>query len=629
MIPLTKPAHSQRVTLLLCGLAYLFGAVVNLRFGAYRPGMIWGDSGDGLFAIWVLRHGADWWRGLAPLADGRIFWPHNAFSFLWSELYLLPAPMYALLQKLTISSFAAGYSLGVLLSLAGFSACVFFVGQVLAALHEPEEPPPPCWVQPLVAYLAWFSISMLQVYKIQIVSSFWLLIMAGAMLAYRRTNRGVWMLVIWASLTAVFLSSSYFAAAGAVLFAAWAWVEWFRDPAGWWRHFLKLWPALLLGAGLMGAVVLLLARPGVQRYTPEYINSMALGWTDLVRPREDFTRAWMNRMNIGPSTAPVNIGAFLGWGWILTAVAWLFRARRDVWAALCRLVRSPLFLGIAVVLLLSQLKVREIRPVMAVLGFIAVGVALLAAGAQVGRSGRAVPRRYAIGLLAFFSVLLYGIALGPSIWYVREPFHPSVWAVLRITVPGVGAMRAVDRMAVVAQMFGWGLLLALLGRESVTAARPRARYWALALLLPAALQVIDQLPAHACATVQDERAVTPTHTERVFWETKTGVAVVLPAGPMYRNTTPMLYFQNFPGIVLINGYSGRSTDLMDGLIQAGRVLGEGSVKQVTLCEQAGAEWIVLRRPKIPAGRIEALRQSGRRLVFDDERFAVFEPLPRT
>ena len=619
---------SRRGLVLWGMLAYLWGAVAHLRLGAYRPGLIWGDSGDGLFAIWVLRHGADWLRGLAPLADGRIFWPHHALSAFWSELYLLLAPLFLLLQKLTLSSFAVAYAMGVLLSVVAFFACLFFVAQVLAIARDPDRPPVPNWVPPLVAYLAWFSIGLLQIFKLQVLPSFWLLVMTGGMLAWRRTGLARWMLLVWASLAAVFLSSSYFAAAGVLLFAAWAWIEWFRDPGAWWRSFLKLWPALLAGAAAMGAVALMMSRPGVQRYSPEYIHSLAIGWLDLVRPRDGLISAGWLRSLTGAEENPSNIGAFLGWGWIAAAAAWLVRARREVWSFLKQALRSRWFVALALVLLAGRLKIREVRALMAIPGFLAVGLALLVAAAAVGRRGRDKPRFYAMGLLALFAALLFGLALGPSGWYVGRPLHPSVWSVLRVTIPGVAAMRAIDRMAVVAVVFAWGWLLAALAREWDGSKQPRARFWLLALLLPAALQAADALPARARATVQDEGAITPTLEERVFWENKTGVAVVFPAGPLYRNTLPMLYFQNFPGIILVNGYSARSTDLMDGLAQAGPVVGEGSLKQVAACEKAGADWIVLLRSEVPEARIEVLEQSGRRLVFDGDRLAIFEPLGR-
>jgi len=607
-------------------LAYLWGAVVHLRLGAYRPGLIWGDSGDGLFAVWVLRHGADWLRGAAPLADGRIFWPSHALSAFWSELYLLMAPVFMLLEKLTASSFAAAYALGVLLSVVAFFACLFFVEQVLATARDPDRPPVPGWVPPLVAYLAWFSIGLLQIFKIQVLPSFWLLVMTGGMLAWRRTGLARWMLLVWASLAAVFLSSSYFAAAGVLLFAAWAWVEWFRDPRVWWRVFLKLWPALLAGAAAMGAVALIMSRPGVQRYSPEYIHSMAVGWLDLVRPRDGLVSAGWLRALTGAAENPSNIGAFLGWGWIVAAAAWLARARREVWSFLKQALRSRWFVALALVLLAGRLKIREARALLAIPGFLAVALALLVSAAAVGRHGRDKPRLYAMGLLALFAVLLFGLSFGPAGWYVGHPLHPSVWSALRLTIPGVAAMRAIDRMAVVAVVFAWGWLLATLVREWDGSPRPRVRFWFVALLLPAALQAADMLPARARATVQDEGAITPTLEERLFWADKTGVAAVFPASPLYRNTLPMLYFQNFPGIILVNGYSARSTDLMDGLARAGPVVGEGSLKQVAACERAGVDWIVLRRADIPETRIDALRQSGRRLALDGERFAVFEAL---
>ena len=44
--------------------------------------------------------------------------------------------------------------------------------------------------------------------------------------------------------------------------------------------------------------------------------------------------------------------------------------------------------------------------------------------------------------------------------------------------------------------------------------------------------------------------------------------------------------------------------------------------------RARADWIVLLRSEIPEARIEVLKQSGRRLVFDGDRLAVFVPLGR-
>lgn len=603
---------------------YLAGSSWYLSVFRHEPGRFWGDAGDGFFNLWILNHiRLAFTNPNVSLIHPPIFWPKGDGAFFWSDNLLAIAPLYLLAEWVMPSRIDAFWLLGVLLSALHYAALCFLFYQLLAWIreHHPELSSRVLWWAPVLAGLTHFTPAVLinHFMHVQNFTSLGVFCLIGGMIRYERqpNPQRLWGIVL--PLVFMLYCAPYFAIIGVVLTLAWAVHQTAAKPFLFSTH---LWEARLMGLLCLVLVLPIAAAYLTHRhegYLASDIATFAIHVSDLFIPQYGVTRDLMGSMWTDYPTAHHERIAWLGPGLLLGLAALIvcsWPLRKSIsWRSV---IRHPLTWIIIVSVLLLSIKVRELRPILSVYGVIFVGSLLTYYLIVTARVFRDRPVARMAAFLIFCVICLYGLALGPLLYYQSEAVNPSIWGFFALWFPGFTSMRAIGRIA----YLGHVTLVASFTLAAIIYYANRSTTWRRPLLfffvLLALIQALDTIHVRPPEEILSSDLIEPRADERAFFFTIEGPVVVLPSQPFPRSARYMLYFQSFPQIQLMNGYSGRSTPTWNAIMQKERDYGLASDQQLREIQNNNPDYLVIHtHQQDPVTSSYILR-------FQNERWQVYE-----
>jgi len=235
---------------------------------------------------------------------------------------------------------------------------------------------------------------------------------------------------------------------------------------------------------------------------------------------------------------------------------------------------------------------------------------------------RKSPIMLAIAFLVFTAILTYGIASGPRSLFMYQKINPSIWGVFSFLIPGISNMRSVGRLAVVGQGIIFSILIFTLFWLIAQLRENGRRKLIVMTMILISLQFVDQLKVQGRINYYTTEGVTPTLDERKFYSSISGPIAVFPTNPYHRNTYPMLYFNHFSEIYLMNGYSSRSTPLWDHVMMLGREGNEPTEKQLQYVEEKGCKYLIIWKKSRNAYIGTELKNGDRPVLYENDRVLV-------
>ncbi len=563
--------------------------------------LIFGDDGDGFFNLWVLLHNSTYLsQGLSSWMDGRIFWPDNSNTMFWSDILIGPTLPFHLLRKSGLENFAAYKITIFLLSSAAYSAVLFLLVRFGKWAGLEEKMTHSRWLALFFCFPLVFSIDQLTSYQhFQNLCWFGLVILLFGLGGYSMTARRRYLALALSAEVFLLYSAPYFAVMGAVFCALWILLQLLTVPEVIKESFVRGWPFWGLAA-LLGLVpVLMYHRVPHMSYSSALIQELATRMSHFWIPRQgllyDLLVGWGWALPKISHESP----AYLGLGYSLLLVGAIGILFRDLFCRLNPFVHRRFFLFAGLALLGSFL----FHATLPLVGYILAWIALLSFVVifvlYIREKAQSSPLNFLAALMLSAALVSFGLALGPNPWYLGWAFNPSIHGILNLLVPGVNNMRAIGRMALVGHVCLGAWLFLEYGQLLQVARLPRQRQilWAI-LLLALVLQIVEAWPVTARMHRYAVDRIQPSAVEQKQLRALEGVGCVFPTRPWPRNTHVMLYFLESGQLRLINGYSARSTPLLDQLMAAGKKGEEPTGEQLEILRRQRCRYFMVWKRKI-------------------------------
>lgn len=566
---------------------------------------LFGDHGDGLFNLWVLEHVAQHFpEHLLTISDGRIFYP-STDAYWFSDNLIALSPPYLATRALGYTRLQAGYFGSVFWQCVFFMVLWWFFREIHLTGNNGQTRRFGQWLCPWLALaVMWMPARVVGLQHFQNHAQCYFILLAIFSLRNLRNDSTASLLGMAASIFCLFVSAPYYAVLGFVLLLAW-FLCLLADPCMNWKKMLfQGVPRVLPIAVACIPVMMAYSGAGRPAYHRDDLVRDAWRLTDLLPPQiggrlAAYPGLWFTLLICG-----ILLIMFWRLGKEFSAFSW----RREGLLAL--------------LFLLTYLKVKELYPFMAILR-VAVQVAAIALLVQAVRCQDTLTAR--VMLLFFLSGLfIIGIAMGPGDSFKSYELDATVWWIFKTLIPGVGSLRGLLRLMPMAALFFTALIymLMLYAGDKVKA------FWrngiAFALIAVALLETGTQ---RAPGMRIDAQRLTLSEEEASFFKDFRGVVLEIPVRPFYLNTLPMLRWQSLSDIHLVNGYSGRSTDTMNELMATERQFGPGSPEQMAAVRRWGVDRVCLQRWRISDVERERLSRTYP-VVFENERFLVLALKPQ-
>ncbi|MFH1039180.1 MAG: hypothetical protein V1789_11000 [PVC group bacterium] len=609
---------------------FLLGVYLHLGGITAAAGIIYGDDGDGFFNIWVMDHAVrSIERGGADILDGRIFWPENEDTFLWSDNLFVPAAGFAFFKAAAGNVLTAFRLTALALSLLGFAA-YFFAFYLLYLVARQILPAVPRWLSlfvPIFSYLATFSASRLIYYAhFQNLSSFWLMVMVGGGVGYWHYRRRIFFTLMVISEVLLLYSTPYFAVLGLCFLFAWFLLESCLDLREIPRIIRQNLPVLIVCLLLFTPLAFLYTRIEKNIFTAEYVHQMGMKIFHLYTPSSGPVK------NLYESIFPPLLGvshespAYPGIGVILAAVGIIIWRLPSLRRWLSGMIRKPWFWFLLMAAIGIRLSGGQWKEYACWMGAVILAAVLLLYAKGMADRARKSPLVLYAAYIALAALFSYGLASGPRSQFIDQPINPSLWGLAAFFIPGAASMRAVGRMAVIGQGLILSLLLLTLCYLYSRAEKRGRIILSIVVCILIAFQFIEGLSARAVVNRYNPDDLAPTTEERAYFAGISGPVAVFPSIPFQASTRPMLYFNHFPDIYLMNGYSARSTALWDRVMGLGRIWREPGEEQMAFLEEQGARYFILWKDLINWRPLKAIRKERRPILFENERVLVLAPL---
>jgi hypothetical protein len=615
------------VVSLLATLLFLIGANLHFStlFKASEP-VIYGDAGDGLFNLWVLEHVVHTiGRGSSALADGRIFWPAEPYTYWWSDNLLVPAVFYGGLRAVCGDIFVAYRATVLFLSLAVYAAFIWLFVELWRGYQRSTENALSEWtilMTPVFAYLAFFSQIRLHDYQHfqHLASLFLVTLMIGALRHVASLRSRDWMLMLISQCLLLY-SAPYYAVLGLCIVLCrlfflladkrinlWTWG---------WRHGLYALPVVL--ACVPAALLYGKAEP--IHYTLDQIRALSLEAVHLVVPMDGWVRSLLESVN--PDGLPVlRGGGYPGIG-LLMATVLAFSVVLVAWRypLMQGLKRRPiqLFLLCCALTLIGDSDFRAYAWGLRLL-LIPAGLFLFAWYWR-QTSHRSQASQFA--LLIAMLVTVYGTAFGPGTYFKPPYTDVSVWSVFSWLVPGYLNMREVLRFSSLGQLVLLATLWVLLLHAWRKVQQHQVLRWVAVTIVVVlvGLQLSETVHARVRQTriVREHVALEPAEAQ--FFRNLEGAMLAIPTLPYHHNTFHQLRWVGCPDLHLLNGYSARSTDAFDALMRLEHEYGRASDAQIAYATELGADYVCVLCGRVSPETLARLQNSYQTLFVND-RFLV-------
>ncbi|MFP7753215.1 hypothetical protein ACLG6S_00910 [Thermodesulfobacteriota bacterium B35] len=611
---INTPAWRSPTALWLTAAAILFlvCAWQHLHLGSILDStLLFGDDGDGFFNLWVLQHNTIYApRGPVSWMDGRIFWPDNAQTLFWSDILLVPTLPFAALRAMGVALFTSFNLTIILLSAATYATLLLLLHRFRQWSTASGGQARPDWFILLFSCSMVFSISQLTTYiHFQNLCGVGVLLILLGLCGFSATGKKRWLALALSAEVGLLYTAPYFAVLGSILFALWLLLHCLAFPERIRGEIAATWWLWLVAAAAALPPTLLYHRVPHLDYSPAMLHAtMASHLDHLWTPSRGPLRQWLlSRGHDLPrisheSLAYMGIGVLFLLPFILALVLADRKRSTDTGASERR------FLLPAGLYLLSRLTGTPLPAAAFILAWAALLLFLLLLLLHVRARIRRRPHTFAAFLVLLAAIAAFGLALGPDPLFIDARINPSIWGICKLLVPGVANMRAIGRMAGLANIFL--LVWIYLQFVSLLRAPGRRRQWtALLVLLLLGLQNLEAWPVRARVNHYPAQRLQPDPEERAALASlPAGVGCVFPTNPWPRNTHAMLYLVSQGQITLINGYSARSTPLLDRLMAAGRQGREPTREQLAILEKTGCTYLLLWKRKIGRRSQQALAE---------------------
>lgn len=581
--------------LLLALLLFGLGAVHHYGLMALPPGNgLFGDAGDGLLNLWILEHArTSVLNGPTALANGNMFYPHQQGSYWWSDNHLAFVPLYSLLRFLLPDTLAAyGWSV-VLLSAASFLTTLWLILEIRMAARV-SGICPPRWtlvIAPLLAYALHFThIRIHSLLHFQLFASLFLTSLAAAGIRSLRQPSLLSYAAVCLSFGLLLYSSAYFALIAVPVVAWLGCLSIALRPSAWRLMARRMWPSAVTTA--LVCLPVALAYLGTERviYDMAEVNRRAIHPLQLLVPSEGPLSAWLPALSFPFSACQTYMGLGLMIGLAVAALS----AMVHVCVRRPPLLRDPFLWCLICGILLTTVDAKEIK------GWTTYLRALLPALVMLWILLRW--RKRAPSALTAATVFLLGAAwilitaaMGEAVLFKYESFDPGTTHLLRLLLPGFTSIRDISRFLLPAQTLLGGLAVVALFRGLATPSRLWQGSALLVLILCLLIQVIEVFPARAKRTAITSSSIQLNQTERDLLAETSGPILVLPCTPFHHNARYLMPFLSTGDVVLVNGYSGRSTPEFTRLMDLERRHGIASVEQLNAAGEQGIREIWIER----------------------------------
>ncbi|MDD9950101.1 MAG: hypothetical protein OXT67_00920 [Zetaproteobacteria bacterium] len=590
----------------------LFSTGCICHFGLlsfFSGGVFFGDHGDGLFNLWVLQVAEAKLRDMSLWSlewlhhwpDAAIFWPENDFVYTRSDNLFIYAPLFSLLKLAGLDILQAYGALSFILLASCFVATYVLLRSLTRACFPFYHEQTPAEVLLLLCtFICVFSQGKMRVMNHwQTLSYGWVVWALVAMLKYslatdlQQRLRRVCLVCLAIFQTCLMLSAMYYAVLCSCLVFVWFFGEILSRPQ---RILLDLRKVFF---GIVPFAVICCGVAFAYMNSPRYVQDLV--YTAHVSARLEnfyippaglFRQVLERVIPTGLATVPGEVTGYMGlgvlWACLFFALRWLKAEGR-------RLCRSPIYITMLGCFLVSLGGLQSSWfALLAWIPLLMVGLVW----ARCLRTAHQQRDAKQIGLLfAVVSfVVIFGVAMGPFKPYMGLQVQPSIWGVLGALIPGVGDLRAVGRLATVAQQplvlaLLWGFFsLCELRRDRQ---RSTLRLWQVAFLL-VAVQLLDNVGLTTYNTHMNAKQLTPSRKERLALADLQGPLLVFPTQPHFRSTQDMVYFSHLEQVNLVNGYSAFVTQpwqrMMDLALHQHR---EPSLEQLEYAQQLGVFWIAV------------------------------------
>lgn len=610
--------------LLLACLLYIIGAGSFLHlFSAQPAATIFGDEGDGLFNLWILEHTSRYFlQGFQAWSDGQIFWPHQQYSFWWSDNLLTLTPVYALLKCISGDALTAYWWTVQVLSLAVYAMLLWFYQSLYRFWAGTAYKTSWCyWLGlPVWTFLMFFSQIHLHNYlHFQHLAAVWLLLLLTGCVRYIFTRRRRDTLLVGLALLCLIYSAPYYAVLALCLLLGWALVLAHDTPNQLWHEVRRhIWLVLLVG---------LLAVPGflayrqadLLTYAPSVVRELSMQAAHWVTPLD----GWLKTMSPELLSADLRPGGYPGLGLLVGLIIAALAAGWKARFLIKRLLMSREFWCWIVLWLITLVNAKEIKWFTCYLRIILIFWALARLLIVYRRHAPARPNLLLL-FLAGCGFIIYGTAFGPGELFRFNTIDPSIWGLFSYVVPGYSQMREVIRFAPLGQIILGALVFLAVAHAVLTATTVcTKRLLGLVVAALVALQISETVRVKAPITEIAPSSITLREDETAFYQTISGSMAVLPSQPFHRNTYHMLRWDAHPGIKLLNGYSARSTPEFVRCMELERMYGPASEEQQAYLHSMGVQYVTAFHASLSDAAVHQLQQlSG--VLYTNERLTVVQ-----
>jgi len=452
---------------------------------------IFSSPGDGFFNLWVMEHVVqNMLRGTAAVFDGRIFWPSNQYTLLWSDNLLFPSLVYRICKLLSVNMLSAYWLTSVVLFLFGFIAFAVLFYRCWCIYHPEERWNSTLILVPVFTFFASFSCGRLAFFAhFQNLSSYGIILLVlGVITNLQPAEKRKGLRLILVSEVLLLYSAPYFAVMGICLILPWFVMRYLQGRSELIRELWRQKGWILVSGTLYGALAFAYSHISPPLHGLPFLHDMSAGVIDIYSSFHPQVASLISsfadvREVDSERLAYVGLGALIG-GLMLVGYT-VFRLRyilKKWWFWLLLLFGAS-----------TLLNARELLPVTCWIGVL-FWLALLLILCRIG-SLRPF-RHSAVSAMAYLlaaCLICYGIAFGPSPLFFDEHVNGTIWGLFALLVKPVVHLRAIGRFALV----GHGLLLCLLfmGTQFVLqqsfSRRVRSLWWFIILFL-AGVQIWEQ-----------------------------------------------------------------------------------------------------------------------------------------
>ncbi len=599
------------VSCLILGGTYLIFAWQHLYLASiFDPQLVFGNDGDGFFNLWILEHNRqNFFSGLDTWLNGRIFYPDNHKTLLWSDLLLIPTLPYALFHALGLERFCA-YRLTILLSsLIGYGS-TFLTLWLFNRWSNTTSDKARSFTLPLLFTLALvFSMNLLSGYQhFQNLSWIGIVLIILGVCGFTLTTKKRYLALALGVEVGLLATAPYFAVMGMVLFGLWFLLFILRHG----QHGLVIcishWKTWLPFSFLAAIPVLLYRQVPHLEYNMAAIhNELATNFSDFFIPPQGVLRSVLDITQLSLPRTHHESPAYLGLGFLLLLFCFplvQLQLKKDRPKAL------KSFFSRLGPILITYIVYRLVRDIdwagycMAWVYLASVAFFLLPYFRQ---SRLSTARGFLSGFLLLATIISMGFAMGPNHHFLDYGLNPSIYGLLEEIVPGVANMRAIGRMAAIGYLcLGFWLFLQC-SDYIETVGHKQSQTALMVFVVALSLQLMETWPVKTMTNHYKVQALEPAPAETKLLQSIKGTAVFFPTTPWHRNTHLMLYLSSFKDITLVNGYSAKSTPFFDKFMAA-EDNGEPSEPQLQYLHEIGCEYLIVNRRKLSRDNLKRLVQ---------------------